>query len=120
MAKNKKRIAEAPTFADDVVASLRDFVRRREKGETLTIRTVKLDLEPAEYSPADIQQLRALLGMSQAVFAKLLAVSAKLVQHWEHGQRSPQPIARRLLDEVRADPERWKAKLNPEQHLATT
>ena len=92
---------------------------RREKGQTLTVRTVRLDMEPAEYSAQDIKRLRAGLGVSQAVFARLLAVSAKLVQHWEHGERDPQPIARRLLDEIRSDPERWMAKLGSGRHAAT-
>ena len=116
---NKQKINEAPTFGEDVVASLRDFVGRREKGETLTVRTVRLDLAPAEYSPEDIKRLRAQLGMSQAIFARLLAVSAKLVQHWEHGERNPQPIARRLLDEIRSDPEHWIAKLKSGRRIAT-
>ena len=108
---NKQKINKAWTFGEDVVVSVRDFVGRREKGETLTVRTVGLVLAPTEYSPADIKRLRAQLGMSQAIFARLLAVSAKLVQHWEHGERNPQPIARRLLDEIRSDPEHWIKKL---------
>lgn len=99
------------SFGQDVLASLRDFVSHVERGEPITVRTVRLELEPTDYSPEDIKELRQQLGVSQAVFAKLLAVSAKLVQHWEHGERLPQPIARRLLDEIRSDPKRWKAKL---------
>ena len=117
MSRQDSNIKDADTFGDDVVESLKDFIALRKRGEPITVRTVKLDLEPAAYSPEQIRQLRVGLGVSQAVFAKLLAVSTKLVQHWEHGERLPQPIARRLLDEVRENPGRWKAKLESKGQL---
>jgi len=48
------------------------------------------------------------VGVSQSVFAKMLGVSAALVRSWECGQRKPAPIARRLLDQVRANPSAWR------------
>lgn len=110
MAK-KTSTKESTSFGEDVLASLKDFTERVAKGETITVRTVRLDLEPAKFTAQDVKRLRRALGVSQAVFAKLLAVSAKLVQHWESGEREPSPLARRLMDEVREDPNRWIGKI---------
>jgi DNA-binding transcriptional regulator YiaG len=49
--------------------------------------------------------------VSQAVFARLLAVNVKTVQAWEQGEQPPSGIARRLLDEINQHPSRWIAKL---------
>jgi putative transcriptional regulator len=110
MAK-KDTIKKGATFGDEVVASLRDFTSRIASGETITVRTVRLDLEPAQFTAKDVKKLRHKLGVSQAVFAKLLAVSTKLVQHWESGIRPPSPMARRLLDEVKENPQHWIGKI---------
>lgn len=100
------------TFADEVLHGLKDFRQSVERGETITVRTIKLDLTPPEYSAGDIKALRHKLGLSQAVLARLLAVSVELVQHWEQGIRKPQPIARRLLEDIEAEPARWLARLS--------
>jgi putative transcriptional regulator len=51
---------------------------------------------------------RQVVGVSQPVFARMLGVSAALVRSWECGQRKPAPIARRLLDLIRANPANWR------------
>ncbi len=56
-----------------------------------------------------MQHTRELVGVSQPIFAKMLGVSPALVRAWECGQRKPAPIARRMLDLVRADPMNWRA-----------
>lgn len=71
-----------------------------------TVRSVAI-VEPGAYDAATIRRTRRSLKLSQAVFAQLLGVSTSLVRSWELGTRSPAPIARRLLDEVRADPGRF-------------
>jgi len=72
----------------------------------LTIRTVEIR-EPSEYDAAAIRGLRNRLGASQAVFAHLMGVSTELVQGWEQGLISPRAIARRLMDQISADPKRF-------------
>lgn len=57
--------------------------------------------DPAKYDPADVQATRELVGVSQAIFARMLGVSPPLVRAWECGQRTLAPIARRLLDLIR-------------------
>src|SRR6266700_136487 len=95
---------------DDIMHSLRELAKAIEEGaplaERFTVRTVSIP-EPGRYSPAAVKKLRAQLGMSQAVFAELLGVSRIWVQGWERGVRQPSPIARRLLDTIRANPASW-------------
>jgi len=95
---------------DDILHSLRELAQALDEGtpleERFTVRTVRIP-EPGKYSAAAIKKLRAELGMSQAVFAELLGVSRVWVQGWERGVRQPSPLARRLLDTIRADPASW-------------
>jgi DNA-binding transcriptional regulator YiaG len=39
----------------------------------------------------------------------MMGVSVALVRSWECGQRKPAPIARRLLDLIKANPKNWRA-----------
>src|SRR5262249_21462829 len=55
---------------------------------------------PPIYTPKKILKLREKYGLSQAVFAALLNVSASTVQKWEQGQKEPSTIANRLLQVV--------------------
>jgi len=71
--------------------------------EQLTVRMVEIN-EPGQYNAKRVRKLRARMGISQAVFAKMLGVSTVLIQHWEQGVTVPRPIARRLLDEISRDP----------------
>jgi DNA-binding transcriptional regulator YiaG len=79
--------------------------------EQFTMRTVKLLLEPREFSAEEVQRVRTNLKASQGVFAKLLGVSIKTVQAWEQGGTPPPPMARRLLDTIQSDPAPWQEKL---------
>ena len=104
--KNRRRAA------DDIMHGLRELAKAIEDGvpldERFTVRTVSIP-EPAKYSPSAVKKLRAELGMSQAVFAELLGVSRVWVQAWERGVRRPSPLARRLMDTIRANPASWLA-----------
>src|SRR5260370_261964 len=78
--------------------SLRDGLKNGERLEDrFTVRTVTLSLEPRTYSPTQVKAVRHKLRTSQAVFAKILAVTPKTLQGWEQGKPAPK-IARRLLD----------------------
>jgi putative transcriptional regulator len=74
----------------------------------LTIRTVEIR-EPSEYDAAAVRALRHRLGTSQAVFAHLMGVSTELIQSWEQGLVAPRAIARRLMDQIKADPKKFVA-----------
>jgi len=83
------------------LTELRDGLRDR--SAKLTIRTVDIP-EPNTYGPSELHALRDKLQLSQALFARLLGVSKKLVEAWETGTRKPSLMACRLLDAVSRDP----------------
>ncbi len=58
--------------------TLREGSRAVEK--KYTVRTVKLKLEPQVYSRKDVEGVRRMLGLSQALFAQFLGVSLHAVR----------------------------------------
>jgi putative transcriptional regulator len=98
-----------------LIASLREvhdiLAAGRRPQDVLTTRTYDVT-PPPEFEPAAVKVLRERLGMSQAVFASLLGASVPLVQGWEQGKRTPNPMARRLLGAVAAQPDRWRAMVS--------
>jgi len=99
----------------EIVASLTEAVEVERAGipveSRFTVATVELPDEPAQYDEVAVRATRQKLGVSQAIFAHLLGVSAMLVRAWEQGRRAPAMWARRLLDEVNRDPRHWRAML---------
>jgi putative transcriptional regulator len=69
----------------------------------LTMKTLEIP-EPPHFTASSTHKLRSRLGLSQALFAKLLGISRKLVDAWEAGTRIPSPMACRLLDAVARHP----------------
>lgn len=111
MSDKRKRMRKETTFGDEVLHGLEDLLGSIDRGEAITIRDVTLELEPGGYDAEAVRITRQKLGVSQAVFAKLLAVKVKTVQSWEQGEATPSGMARRVLDDVNQDPQRWLAKL---------
>ena len=103
------------SIGSKIVNRLKKFVETVEQGgepaEHFTCRTIRLNLEPHDYTPALVKQTRKLLGASQAIFAQFLGVSASAVQDWEQGAKPPKGVACRLMDEIRRNPEYWQARL---------
>ncbi|HSZ54767.1 MAG TPA: helix-turn-helix domain-containing protein [Tepidisphaeraceae bacterium] len=91
------------------IAELEEVLRTGDFSK-LTMRTVEIP-EPSRYTPKQVKALRQRLGVSQAVFAELLAVSAQLVAHWEYGIRKPAPLACRLLDKIEENPSAYLSSL---------
>lgn len=110
LSRKKKKMSRRA--ANDIMQSLRELAQAVTDGvsmqERFTVRTISVP-EPTIYSPAQLKNIRARLGMSQAVFAELLGVSRVWVQGWERGVRKPSPLARRLLDTISANPKSWLA-----------
>jgi putative transcriptional regulator len=106
----KKRKSSKRRAVDDIMHSLRELSQAVEEGMPLeqrfTVRTVSIP-EPGNYPPKAVRKLRDQLGMSQALYAELLGVSRIWVQGWERGVRHPSPLARRLMDAIRANPGSW-------------
>ena len=101
-----------PSAEKRIIQGLESFADALESGEDVavrfTCRKIVLNLEPTPYTPALVRDARAKLGMSQALFAQFLGVSASAVQAWERGEKTPQDIACRFMDEIRRDPAYWR------------
>lgn len=61
------------------------------------LRTTELPAPPKPMTAAEIRAIREQVNASQAVFARYLNVSTKLVQAWESGRRTPEGPALKLL-----------------------
>lgn len=105
MAKSRGSAADA---AIEGLLQLEEAVR---SGESLpkrfTVRMVELDLEPTLHDAESIRSMRESLGVSQSVFAAMLGASTHTIQSWEQGKRRPSRMACQVLDEMKADPQRW-------------
>ncbi len=84
--------SEIETFQQDLLES----VKQMRRGEA--VRTTRVELSEAA-------EARAKMGLSQQAFADLLGVSARTLQEWEQGRRSPTGAAKTLLRVAVAHPE---------------
>ena len=69
-----------------------------------SLRTTTLPLPPRPLDGRAVKKVRAALHASQAVFARYLNVSTKLVQAWEAGRRTPEGPALVLLHLAAQEP----------------
>ena len=69
-----------------------------------SLRTTTLPLPPKPMNGRAVKRLRATLHASQAVFARYLNVSTKLVQAWEANRRTPEGPALVLLHIAAEEP----------------
>ncbi len=79
--------------------------------KTITVRAVKLDILPREFTTEEIKGIRTLLSVSQAVFAKFLGVGAGTVKDWEQGKYPPGGPARRIMEEIEREPDTWRTRV---------
>lgn len=113
----QKRQKNKSSVASMIVAGLTEFRdvlcdgRPLQQSERFTVRTVELDLDPTQYAPETVRATRAMLSVSQPVFAQLLGTSVDTIQSWEQGVRVPSRMARRFMDEIRANPDHWMRRL---------
>jgi putative transcriptional regulator len=105
MAIAKKKKPKGAPAGRELIAGLREALRAAQSGDysNLIVREIEI-ADPREYRAADVKALRAKLGVTQGIFARLVGVSTDLVAHWEHGIRTPAPLARRLLDKINENP----------------
>jgi putative transcriptional regulator len=57
-----------------------------------------------EFSPLDVKNIRAKVGMTQNEFASAFGISVSTLRHWERGDRKPHGPARVLLHVVAKEP----------------
>lgn len=92
---DQKTFAELLESANEVLAHA--------KGKR-DLRTTELPPPPRPVDAGGVRRLRKRLKMSQAVFARYLNVSTKLVQAWEADRRTPDGPALLLVRLVERNP----------------
>ena|SRR5581483_7695425 len=111
----KKARPGKPSVGARIVRGLQELVESLEKKEPIAekfnFRRIELDLKPTTYDAALVKKTRELVGVSQAVLARLLGVSVRSVRSWEQGINTPSDIACRFMDEIRRDPAYWIERL---------
>jgi putative transcriptional regulator len=65
-----------------------------------------------EFSPIDVQHIRAKFLATQKDFARLIGISPETLRNWEKGRRRPHGPARALLRAINADPVALARALN--------
>lgn len=55
------------------------------------------DPSEGDWTPEDVQRLRAHLGLSQAELAARVGTRQQTISEWETGARTPRRMSRRLL-----------------------
>lgn len=105
-----EEIIEGPTEAVEIPEA---GGRPEDRPDCFPVRTLRMPDDPNAYDAAAVKTTRRRLGANQAVFARLVGVSVRLVQAWETGGREPSLTARRLMDEFNRDPRRWADALAP-------
>jgi DNA-binding transcriptional regulator YiaG len=110
--------AKGKSMGAEITDRLRKFTEKIEKlenvselPEVLTVRKVKLDLRPRNYSSDEVREIRKLLKVSQPVLAEFLGVSPSTVKDWEQGVCPPQGPACRILEEMQRDLELWAKRI---------
>lgn len=98
----KKKASDMSVF-DMVMSGLEDSIAFS-KGEKMSLVTVQLPAPPPPIGAKEVTEIRAMLKMSQGVFAAALNVSPKTVQSWEQGLRAPSNASLRLLQIAREEP----------------
>jgi putative transcriptional regulator len=58
-----------------------------------------------EFTPLDVKNIRANIGMTQNEFASAFGISVSTLRHWERGDRTPQGPALVLLNVVAKEPQ---------------
>lgn len=112
MATAKKRPVKGTAAGRELIAGLREALRAAQTGDysNLIVREVEI-ADPREYGPANVKALRAKLGVTQGIFARLMGVSPELVAHWEYNIRKPAPLACRLMDKIDENPALYLSSL---------
>jgi DNA-binding transcriptional regulator YiaG len=113
MAKRKSANNPPRSFGSELIEALTEVhdALRHNNHAKLDVRTVQIP-HPSPYDAKAVRALRDQLGVSQALFAQIVGVSKKLVEHWESNVRKPSPMARRLMDAIARDPKGFYRRMH--------
>jgi putative transcriptional regulator len=115
VSKHRTHTATKRDIGQEIIDGLDSFVQTLKKGDDIaarfTCRTMSLNFVPSTYTPKRVRRVRALLGLSQSLFAQFLGVSAATVQAWEQGVKVPAKMACRFMDEILRDPKQWQKRV---------
>ena len=111
--RKKKDVSKpASTIGDEIIAGLREAIAYERGHRTgaafkrAPISARSVDAMPAPtFTSKDVVAIRRRLGISQAVFARLLNVSSATERSWEQGLNTPGGPSSRLLQIATANPE---------------
>ncbi|HUE12872.1 MAG TPA: hypothetical protein VMR25_01800 [Planctomycetaceae bacterium] len=113
MAVNGENRADRKEVAQKTIDRLRRFSDHLESGkpihEAYSCRKIILEIKSEPYTPEMVKETRAMLRVSQALFAKFIRVKLTTVQKWER-KGVPDGPACCLMDAIRSDPKRWRAE----------
>lgn len=112
---------------NEIVEALDGFLTTLKQGGDIsrryTVRTIRFDLKPRDYTGEDLRATRRELGLSQALFADFLGVSVQSIRAWERGGRAIPRIVCRFLDEFAVAPAHWRDRVDQligtKEHPAT-
>ncbi len=90
--------AVATTVTDMLNTGLKVSFTQKELNE------LGIEIEKTSISHVDIKNIRTQIGVSQAVFAKLLNISISTVRQWEQGVRKPNGSTMVLLELLQKNP----------------
>jgi putative transcriptional regulator len=119
--RKPKRKSKTNAAGQELMAGLKQVYEAVMSGDRfrgMTVREFEIP-DPPAYASRDIRATRAKLGVSTTIFAQLMGVSAKLVEHWEQGRRTPAPLACRLLERINADPAGYLGALVRRRELSS-
>lgn len=88
---------------DDIKLGIKQAIEY-EKGNLPAKKTVLSVLPLDTFTALEIKQIRKQTGLTQALFAKYMGVSAKTVEAWESGRNHPDGVSCRLLSITKQNP----------------
>jgi putative transcriptional regulator len=89
----------------ELTESLGEVLDHAQGKITLKTTNVPIPEQPKARQAKDIVRIRKRLGVSQAIFARVLGVARDTEISWEQGRRSPSGSALRLLEIAERHPE---------------
>jgi len=102
------------TAFEKIRDGLQQAIEHAEGRKLLTVHHVRVPESPKRMTPVQIARLRRdKIGVSQAVFAKLMNTSVKTIHAWEQGRTQPSGCALRFLEIVDRHPELVSSLLEP-------